>query len=471
MSAVFFGRMKRNLQNRGERMLSRQDTDNRNTFEIVSLEEMVPADHLLRKVDAVLDLDFVYDIVTEKYTLDNGRPSIDPVVLVKIVLIQKLFGIRSMRQTIREIETNMAYRWYLGLGFADRVPHFSTFGKNYTRRFSDNTLFEAIFARIIDLAMAHGLIDTSHLYIDSTHIKANANRNRYTHADHVQTARAYQADLDAEINRQRVQDGKKPMPPNDSPLPVRRRKVSTTDPDAGYYVKGERERQFAYSWHACCDANGFIIDHHVTPGNIHDSTQLPVMVDRLEARGILPLTLAVDAGYKTPHNAHFLLSKTIVPCMPYTRPHGVQGMFTTRDFLYDAHYDQYICPNDAVLTYRRTDREGKKLYMSDPAQCRDCPLLAQCTTSRTHVRQIQRHVWQDDLDIVEDLRHVDTIKQQYRMRSQTIERRFGDAKEQHGMRWTKYRGIGKVTMDAMLVGVALNLKKLATWVGSAPIHA
>ncbi|MGK0578019.1 transposase, partial [Macrococcus capreoli] len=108
----------------------------------------------------------------DKYCLDNGRPSIDPVILVKIILIQKLFGIKSMRQTIKEIETNVAYRWYLGYSFQDKIPHFTTFGKNYIRRFSDNTLFEEIFEHILQLAMQHKLIDTSALFIDSTHIKA-----------------------------------------------------------------------------------------------------------------------------------------------------------------------------------------------------------------------------------------------------------------------------------------------------------
>lgn len=103
---------------------------NRDQIEMVAVSDLVPAIHLLRKVEAGLDLDSVYDLVADRYSLDNGRPSIDPVILVKIVFIQHLFGIKSMRQTIKEIDTNVAYRWYLGYGFHDKVPHFSTFGKN-----------------------------------------------------------------------------------------------------------------------------------------------------------------------------------------------------------------------------------------------------------------------------------------------------------------------------------------------------
>lgn len=116
--------------------------DKRDQYEMISISELVPNNHLLRKVDTILDLNFVYELVEDKYCLDNGRPSIDPVILVKILLIQRLFGIKSMRQTIKEIETNVAYRWYLGYSFSDKVPHFGTFSKNYTRRFHDTDLFE-----------------------------------------------------------------------------------------------------------------------------------------------------------------------------------------------------------------------------------------------------------------------------------------------------------------------------------------
>lgn len=126
-------------------MMTRRTTDSRNCFEIVSIEDLVPKDHLVRKVDKVLDFDFIYPLVESMYS-SQGRPSIDPVILSKMVFIQYLFGIRSMRQTIKEIETNMAYRWFLGLEISEKVPHFSTFGKNYVRRFKDTNVFYQIFS-------------------------------------------------------------------------------------------------------------------------------------------------------------------------------------------------------------------------------------------------------------------------------------------------------------------------------------
>ena len=131
-------------------MLTKNGTDDKKTqIQLISLDQLVPEDHLLRKIDKYIDFDFIYDLVEEKYSTQTGRPSIDPVTLIKIPIIQYMYGINSMRQTIREIEVNMAYRWFLGLDFYDKVPHFSTFGKNYKRRFEGTDLFEQIFENIL----------------------------------------------------------------------------------------------------------------------------------------------------------------------------------------------------------------------------------------------------------------------------------------------------------------------------------
>ncbi|WP_040306523.1 transposase, partial [Caloramator australicus] len=130
-----------------------KDKTRREQVEFISVDQLVPEDHLVRKIEKVINFDFIYDLVKDMYCLDNGRPSIDPVVLIKIVLIQYMFGIKSMRQTIKEIETNVAYRWFLGFGLTDNIPHFSTFSKNYERRFKGTDLFEKIFKKILQQAI------------------------------------------------------------------------------------------------------------------------------------------------------------------------------------------------------------------------------------------------------------------------------------------------------------------------------
>ena len=143
-------------------------------------EDLVPKDHLLRKIERAIDWSFIYELVEDKYCIDNGRPSINPVTLIKIPIIQYLYGIKSMRQTIKEIEVNVAYRWFLGLDLTDKVPHFSTFGKNYVRRFKDTDIFEQTFSRILEECIKHGLVKPKEVFVDATHVKACANNKKVT---------------------------------------------------------------------------------------------------------------------------------------------------------------------------------------------------------------------------------------------------------------------------------------------------
>lgn len=451
-------------------MLSKHLEDGRNQIEMVALDQLVPEDHLVRKIEQAIDFDFIYDLVKDKYSLDNGRPSIDPVVLIKMVFIQYLFGIRSMRQTIKEIETNVAYRWFIGYGFTEKIPHFSTFGKNYVRRFHDTDLFEQIFYRILKEAMNKGLVDPSVAFIDSTHVKANANKKKYDKKVVRVETRNYQSQLDDEINIDREEHGKKAFPPQDKEE-KKEIKVSTSDPDSGYYVKDEREKLFAYSVHTACDSKGFILGTIVTGGNVHDSRMLDQLVTQVTNKVGKPEAVAVDAGYKTPHIAKFLSDQEIRPVMPYTRPRTKDGYLKKYDYVYDEHFDCYICPEGQVLPYRTTTREGYRQYASNAQICRDCPLLDRCTQSQNHTKMIHRHIWQDYLDEADHLRHTDENKILYAKRKETIERVFADAKEKHGMRWTTLRGHKKVSMQAMLTYAAMNLKKMANWTWRKPCSA
>ena len=443
-------------------MMRRNTEEARYREATIQLDQLVPADHLVRQIEAALDLSFIYDEVASLYA-PMGRPSIDPVRLVKMVLLQYLFGIRSMRQTVREIETNVAYRWFLGLDLLEPVPHFSTFGKNYTRRFRDSGLFEAIFERVLAEAAAAGFVDPSVFYIDATHVKANANKKKFDRVHLEAEARAYQEQLDAEIHRDREVHGKKPLPPARREPAGQEVKQSTTDPDSGYYVKDEREKMFAYSWHTACDRNGFVLGAVVTGANVHDSRVFHELLAQVMARVGRPYAVAVDAGYKTPAIAHLLREEGVRPVMPYTRPKGPPGRLRKQDFVYDAYLDAYLCPEDQALRYRTTNREGYQEYVSDPAICQHCPLLESCTQSQDHRKVILRHVWQDDLDEAEHLRHTPWNRRTYAERKEAIERIFADLKQKHGLRWTLLAGGARNTAQAMLVYAAMNLKKLATW--------
>ena len=192
------------------KVLTKKSNEGRNQVEFNSLEDLVPQDHLLRKIENALDFNFIYDEVAELYSA-VGRPSVDPVVLIKIVLIQYLFGISSMRQTIKEIQVNIAYRWFLGYSISEAIPHFSTFSKNYERRFKDSNLFTNIFTKILEVAEKEGFLSVEQVYIDSTHIKASANKKKFEKVDMLVEAKKYKSDLEKEINEDRIRNGKKPL--------------------------------------------------------------------------------------------------------------------------------------------------------------------------------------------------------------------------------------------------------------------
>ncbi len=175
------------------------------------MDDMVPQNHMLRLIDKAIDWNFIYDLVEEKYCPDNGRPSMDPVMLIKIPVIQYLYGIKSMWQTMKEIEVNVAYRWFLGLDMMDPVPHFSTFGKNYTRRFKDTNLFEQIFSRILEECMKYKLVDTDQIFVDSTYVKACTNSKKMRKRVAHEQAFWYEDELKKEIEQDRLDHGKKPL--------------------------------------------------------------------------------------------------------------------------------------------------------------------------------------------------------------------------------------------------------------------
>ncbi len=448
-------------------MMSKNQINEREQLEILTIDQLVPQDHLVRKLEAAIDFSFIYPLVENLYS-SLGRPSIDPVVLFKMTFIQYVFGIRSMRQTIKEIETNMAYRWFLGFGFHTEVPHFSTFGKNYARRFQDTDVFEQIFYRILKEIMKKGLLHADHVFIDSTHVKASANKRKYDKKVVRKETRAYEEKLQLELNIDREEHGKKPFPPERFEKDEWKEiKESTTDPESGYYVKDERTKQFAYSFHAATDEKGFVLGTIVTPGNVHDSYVLQPLVEKIIKKVKKPLAIAADAAYKTPAITNFLLENQMLPVLPYTRPKTKDGFFRKHEYVYDEYYNCYLCSQGQVLKYTTTTKEGYRQYKSNPTICANCPLLSQCTESKNHQKLIQRHIWETYMEEAEHLRHSYAIKQIYAKRKETIERVFADAKEKHGMRWTTLRGLKKLSMQAMLTFAAMNLKKLATWTWQA----
>lgn len=449
-------------------MMTSNADKKREQIQMFCMDDLVPEDHLLRIIDKAIDWTFIYDLVEDKYSADTGRPSMDPVTLIKIPFIQYLYGIKSMRQTIKEIEVNVAYRWFLGLDLGDKVPHFSTFGKNYTRRFKDTDLFEQIFKHILEECYRCHLVDPREVFVDATHVKARANNKKMRKRIAEQEALFYEQMLRKEINEDREREGKNPLKDKDNSNnppsaggggDVKEIKESTSDPESGWFHKGEHKQVFAYAIETACDKHGWVLDYTVSPGNLHDSRTFKGLYDKIKNIGIK--TLIADAGYKTPAIAKLLIDDNITPLFPYKRPMTKQGFFKKTDYAYDEYYDCYICPNNHTLEYTTTNRDGYREYKSCGITCANCPYLSQCTESKDHVKVITRHIWEPYMEQCEEIRQTLGMKELYSHRKETIERLFGTAKENHGFRYTQLFGKARMEMKVALTFACLNLKKLA----------
>lgn len=432
-------------------------------LELICIEELVPASHLLRKIDRTIDFSFIYGKVEHLYCAHNGRPPVDPVMLFKMLFIGYLFGIRSERRLEQEIKVNTAYRWFLGLGLRGRVPDHSTISRNRQDRFAGTGVYQEIFDEIVLQAMSRKLVDGTILYSDSTHLKASANKNKYEKQLVEQSTRSYLAELDEAVEQDRAEHGKKPLKAQEEEPELKETKVSTTDPDSGYMVRDGKPKGFFYLDHRTVDAkHSLITDVYVTPGNVHDSVPYLDRLDRQRERFDFTVeAVGIDAGYSTAPICKGLVDRDIYGVLPYVRPGGTKGMLKKSSFVYDEHHDCYLCPEAQVLEYSTTNRDGYREYKSNPHLCGECPRLKECTQSRNCTKVITRHVWEKEKEQIIEHRYEERGKRIYKRRKETVERSFADAKELHGHRYARMRGIAKVSEQCLLSATAQNIKKMA----------
>ena len=389
-------------------MLERGKMD-RDLVEFVVIDQLVPKAHLLRKIDAAVDFTQLYEMVEPLYCEDNGRPSIDPVVLFKMVLVQHLYGLTSLRRTAEEVSANNCYRWFLGYPLQEETPHFSTVSYNFRHRFTDDDNDPPASPR---------------KHKDNTSKKKLARRKKQG---------------------------------------FRTVTKSVTDPDCGLFVKGGHKRQFAYEAHTACDKNGFVLETVVTPGNVHDSVAFDEVYDKVTENFPQVEAVVADAAYKTPHICKKVFGDGRVLSTAYKRPQTMKNGHEWWKYVYDEFYNCVICPEYQPLKYSTTNRDGYREYKSDPNICAACPTRERCTHSRDCIKTVQRHIWKDYEELADDARYTPVYAQLYKCRKETIERVFADAKEKHAMRYTQYRGLAQVTNWVKLKFAAMNLKKLATW--------
>lgn len=442
-----------------------------------TLDELVPQEHLVRKLDSCIDFTFIEELVKDLYSI-SGRPSIPPVVLFKLIVINIIFGINSMRRTCEECKVNVAYRWFLGLSIYDDIPNYSTWSQNYIRRYKESEVFNQIFDTILNKAIEHGFVDMETVFGDGTHQKANANKNKHKDVEVEIVKKVYEDALLQEMNEDRITHGKKPLRDIEKTeimfdeetgeikenINTKHIKKSLTDPESGCFHKGEKEKCFAYTHQTFCDKNGFVLTSITTPGNVHDSVAFFKAYNMLNEKFKEQIkNVCLDAEYVNPAICREIILSGHEPLMPYKRPMTGKGLFKKYEYAYDEYYDCYICPNNEILSYSTTDKNGYKIYKSNPKKCRNCPLREKCTRSKKCVKVVTRHIWEEYKEQANENRYTKLWKDNYPLRKETIERTFGDCKEQHGLRFTRVRGLLKNEQNATMIFACHNLKKMANW--------
>ena len=434
-------------------------------YEFVMLEELVPEDHLLRKVEKAVDFSFIHDLCKDLYCPDNGRPAIEPELLFRMLFLGYLYGIKSEVKLAQAVNENIAFKWFLGLKLTEKGPDHATISANRVRRFSDNNIAEKIFDEILRQCIEKRLVGGKILYTDSTHIKAKANKHRKKYVTVAETPKEYLEELNEQIDRDREILGKKPFDHDDddpSPGGGKQRAVSTTDPECGQQNRDGKPDGFYYSEHRTVDSkNNVIVNVHVEPANINDVTPVPTILKEIENRlGHLPNYMGFDAGYHNAAIAHLLEKNQIQGVIGYRRHTHAGEHYGKYRFKYDYEHDVYICPEKQYLYWRTTTREGYRQYFSDGKQCRNCPRRNECFGASSSRRMVERHVWQDSLDDIIWFTKTENGRRLYNWRKQTIERSFAEAKENHGLRYARMLGIRNMREQCFLTAAVQNMKRL-----------
>lgn len=445
-------------------MMGRQAGDQRQLFYAFDLETVVPDDHLLRGIDAVLDLSDLRAHLSPFYS-HTGRPSVDPVLMMRMLIVGYAFGIRSERRLCEEVRLNLAYRWFCQLGLEDTVPDHSTFSKNRHGRFRDSGLFRHVFEGVLARCMKEGLVGGEGFAIDASLIKADTNRQRgvsgtdATDWNDPQVAtrpvREYLAALDAAV-----------------PSCMQPKNISLTDPASRWTSASGGPAFYAYSANYLIDLDvGIILDSETTPARRTEEVETTrTMIERTEERfGLKPNRLAADTAYgSAPTLAWLVEEKAIEPHIPvWDKSAGKQGLFPRSAFTFDKENNGYICPGGKQLhTTGRITSDNTVLYRSRNPDCAGCALKPSCCPN-TPGRKIARSVHEEARDYARSLRDTPAYLQSRKDRKK-VEMSFAHLKRILKLDRLRLRGMSGANDELLLAATAMNLRKMAKLIWKPP---
>jgi transposase len=468
----------------------------------VSLEELVPPTHFYRHLEAKLDLSFVRDWTQGLYA-ERGRPSIDPVVFFKLQLVMFFEDIRSERKLIETVWLNLAHRWYLGYTLDEALPDHSSLTR--IRQRLGIEIFQRFFEQVVDLCQQAGLVWGRELYFDATKVEANAGipslipRFYYDATTHVADLFQDEADAPSQADTA-LPAGIVPLPTDPAGVPAEgdppwrlleerrldphrpshrgyRRtndfRVSPTDPDASPMWDWGAIR-LGYHDHYVVDGGKrrIILAALVTPADVMESQAMRDLLWRVcFRRKIWPHSVTGDAKYGTTENIVAIEDAGIRAYVPLTDFAHRTDFYGQDDFVFDPERDEYRCPEGQILRRYATKRtEGVVAYRGEAAVCNACPVKAQCTTSN-HGRKVQRSFYVDYLERVRGYHETEAYKKAIRKRQVWVEPLFAEAKEWHGLRRLRLRGLMNANIQGLLIAAGQNLKRFLTATGWGQRHA
>jgi transposase len=434
-------------------MMGRQRRDQGRLFYEFRLEDRIPENHLLRRMNVFVTaaLADLHKELKPHYS-DIGRPSIDPELMIRMLIVGYCYGIRSERKLTQEVELHLAYRWFCKLDLDDKVPHHSTFSENRLGRFRESDLLRHIFERVVWAAMAMGLVKGEGFAVDASVLEANASRYHGKAPDELDwTDKQRQTRAVAEYLAALDEAGE-PDPNRKEP-----KVISPSDPSSAWTAKANKRVQFGYGLN-------YLIDVEATPARTYDEVAATkTMLDRTEACfDLKPKRLAADTAYGTGKFLGWLVKeKRIAPHIPvWERPKREDGKFSSSDFRWDDRRSVYICPNGKQLrTSGTVHSDGRQRYRARKSDCDTCPLRAKCGT-KNEPHHIARDVHEDARDVA---RRKMKTKAFLRSRDQRkrVEMRFAHLKTHHGFERLRLRGLSGARDEFHLAAIVQNLKTLA----------
>ena len=446
-------------------MMGRQTGDQRQLFYLFNLEDRVPANHLLRWINPIVT--GVLADLREKlapFYSEIGRTSIDPELMIRMLLVGYCYGIRSERRLCEEVELHLGYRWFCRLDLDDKVPDHSTFSVNRHGRFRDSDLFRQVFEAVVRACMDAGLVKGEGFAVDASVMEADASRYHGKAPDEIDwSAPERQTRAAAEFLAGLDDDD----PDADRKPP---KVISPVDPCSAWTAKANKRVQFGYGLNYMIDTEyAVIVDVEATPARTYDEVAATkTMIDRTEETlGLKPDWLAADTAYGTGKLLAWLLDKDITPHIPvWERYQRTDGMFSRTDFAYDVERDVYLCPNGKPLRTSGTVHDGRvKNYLSHVADCRVCSLKERCT--RAPFRKVARDINEDARDHARSLKDTQEFDKS-RDERKKVEMRFAHLKTHHGFDRMRLRGLSGARDEFHLAAIVQNLKTLAKYIWRPP---